>query len=240
MAAPYLMMSAFPQLLRFLPKPGMWMVVFKEGMGFLMLGTVLWLTWIYGAQTSSQGVAILLCALFLISFGFWNHGKWGTPTRSKITRWASNLITIACLTAASYLIISQDEASAIQQVASIEAEWEEYSEERLNALRVEGIPVFIDFTAKWCLICQTNHLVLSTPELKALFKEHGVVRMKADWTKKDAHITQALKRQGRNSVPLYLLYGSDPKAEPAILPQVLTPEVVKSHLKQLPLPAAKS
>ena len=100
----------------------------------------------------------------------------------------------------------------------------------LKQLRREGKPVLIDFTAKWCLICQANHLVLSSDSVQKQLDHAGVVKMKADWTKNDPVITQELSKFGRNSVPLYVLYGRNEQQEPLILPQVLTTDVVIDHL----------
>lgn len=97
-------------------------------------------------------------------------------------------------------------------------------------MRLEGKPVLIDFTAKWCLICQANHLVLASDSVSKQLDTLGVVKMKADWTRNDPVITQELSKFGRNSVPLYVLFGSDTDKEPLILPQVLTTEVVMDHL----------
>src|SRR5262249_33713723 len=108
--------------------------------------------------------------------------------------------------------------------------WEEFSPEKVAKLRREGRPILIDFTAKWCLICQANHLVLASEEVKKHLDNLGVVKMKADWTKNDPIIARELSKFGRNSVPLYILYGN--KQEPLILPQVLTPSIIIDHLKQ--------
>ena len=111
------------------------------------------------------------------------------------------------------------------------SDWEEFSLERVAQLKALGQPFLIDFTAKWCLICQVNHLVLSSSEVQAKLDQLGVVKMKADWTKNDPMITKELSKFGRNSVPLYVIYGQNSEKEPTILPQVLTPEIVTSHLE---------
>ena len=235
MAFPYMILSAYPQLMRFLPKPGAWMETFKQLMGFLMLASVLWLVWVFGAQTSSMGIVILLAAFFLMSIACWIYGRWGTPMHSRISKIISITLASILLLCGFYALTfaTSDQISPSQtneHVASAEGVWEEFSPERLAELKAKGIPVFIDFTAKWCLICQANHMVLTAGDVHAKFNDLGVVRMKADWTKKDAVITEELRKFGRNSVPLYVLYnGEDEK--PAILPQVLTPGIVLDNLK---------
>ncbi len=243
MAFPYLLLSAYPALLKFMPKPGNWMVTFKELMGFLMLATVLWLVWVFGAQTNSLSIFFLLAAFFFLSLGSWIYGKWGTPTQSRTCRFTSYLFSGSCLVlaiAAMLYAVSPEIANSEEpthpakasEVALVDA-WEPFSPERVAELRKKGIPVFIDFTAKWCLICQTNHVILSNSKVHDKMREIGVVRMKADWTKRDPVITEALKKYGRNSLPLYVLYSNDGSQSPKILPQVLTPELVLEYLNTI-------
>jgi len=238
MAFPYLMLGAFPQLLKFLPKPGNWMVTFKEMMGFLMIATVLWLVWVFGAQTDALAVFFLLTGFFFLSIACWIYGKWGSPVKKKKTRLISYVFSLSFITLGGYALFF---SSTIPSYYPEEAEgkivnnvvWEKFSPERLIALQEAGIPVFVDFTAKWCLICQANHLVLSSNAVSKKFDELGVVRMKADWTKNNPMITQELKKYGRNSVPLYLLYNAESGNKPIILPQVLTPDNVIEKLVSL-------
>jgi len=243
MSFPYLLLSAYPSLLRFVPKPGPWMLVFKELMGFLMLASVIWLVWVFGAQTNTFAISFLLAGFFLFAIAGWIYGRWATPLHKKLTRTISILIAAAFFGFGGYLLVMST-SSQVEKLggsssqAKIEANmtagaWEEFSPERVAELRQKGIPVFIDFTAKWCLICQANHLVLTADEVEEKFNSLGVVRMKADWTKRDSIIADELKKLGRNSVPLYVLYGVDTKASPIILPQILTPEIVIGSLKQI-------
>lgn len=242
MAFPYMILSAFPSMLRFLPKPGPWMGTFKEIMGFLMLATVLWLVWVFGAQTNSLSVFLLLAGFFFIALACWVYGKWGSPVKKRGTRVVSTVIAAIFFLLAGYAIFNSTAAwvsayddeptQTANQGAAID-EWEDFSLERLVQLRKQGTPVFIDFTAKWCLICQANHVVLSMNEVNQKFMEAGVVKMKADWTKSDPVITEMLRKFGRNGVPLYLLYGKDPSKAPQILPQMLTPEAVITSLEKM-------
>lgn len=236
MAFPYLLLAFYPQCLRFLPKPGAWMVVFKELMGFFMVATVIWLVWVFGAQTSALGVVMLLFAFFFLALACWIWGKWGTPvSSSKAKKWSLGGVAILFLVAGS--LIYSSSSPLISALAAdgqtTEIVWEDFSEARIAELERKGIPVFIDFTARWCLICQANHLVLNSKTVSKKMDEMGVVRMKADWTKNDESITAALRRFGRNGVPLYVLYNSKSGSKPEILPQVLTPDLVIGHLDKL-------
>jgi thiol:disulfide interchange protein len=242
MSFPYLLLGAFPGLLRLMPKPGPWMVTFKELMGFLMMASVIWLIWVFGAQTGSFAVSILLASLFLFALACWIYGRWATPLYKKLIRRISTLIATLLLAVGGYILTmstspwveAMDKSSKSESAESEVADaWEEFSPERVAELRAQGVPVFIDFTAKWCLICQTNKIALSTDEVSGKFKERGVVKMKADWTKKDEMIAAELRKFGRNSVPLYVLYDKDPESDPQILPQVLTPTIVLDSLDTL-------
>lgn len=247
MASPYLLLAAFPGLLQFMPKPGNWMVTFKEITGFVMLATVLWLLWVFGAETSTLAIVLLLTAFFFMAIGCWILGKWGAPVNKKATRWIGYYTSLSFLLVGGYFAFvastlpadpSADDrgALAMEEGGKTAAPiWETFSPERVEELRRQGVPVFIDFTAKWCLICQANHLVLSLGEVERKFDELGVVRMKADWTKSSSVITKELKKYGRNSVPLYLLYGKNSEAPAEILPQVLTQDIVIDYLNKVNL-----
>ncbi len=229
MCFPYLLLAAFPSFLRFLPKPGQWMETFKQLMGFFLLATVLWLLWVFSAQTNAFSLICLLAGFLCFSIGAWIYGRACSPLARKSTR----LFAYASILLFAYMgvstIIFPRATWSIQESAGDDhwIGWENFSPERVVQLREAGKPILIDFTAKWCLICQANHLVLNSEDVKQELDKLGVVKMKADWTKSDPIITEALSKFGRNSVPLYVLYGA---GEPVILPQVLTPDVVAEHL----------
>lgn len=230
MAFPYLILSAFPSLLRFLPKPGNWMVTFREITAFIMLLVVLWLLWIFGAQTDNLSLFLLMLSLLLFSFSCWVYGKWASPMNSKKIRvFGKILASVVFLTAGSFAYDSISNSSNNFQDVS----WKRFHPKKVEELQASGKPILVDFTAKWCLICQTNHLAMATDKVESKLNELGVVKMKADWTKYDPVITEELKKFGRNGVPLYLLYSGDPNKPPEILPQVLTPDTILEYLKNL-------
>lgn len=235
MAFPYLLLSAYPKLLKFMPKPGKWMVSFKELMGFMMLATVLWLVWVFSAETSSIAVCFLLGAFLMLGLGSWIYGKWAAPYRSRQSRIIGKLLTLGCAVLAFYVIVQASSPALADQPREMvqHQEWEEFSAERLAALRAEGTPVFIDFTARWCLICQANKMALNHQTVSQKFKEKGVVRIRADWTRNDPAITEELRKYGRNGVPLYVLLDVKLEKGAHILPQVLTPDVVMGFLDKL-------
>lgn len=223
MAFPYLLLSAFPTLLRFMPKPGNWMVTFKEITGFFMMATVLWLIWVFNSQTNSLALMLMLAALLLFAIGSWVFGKWGTPVKTKKVRWIGYAGTALFFVMGSYTIVQANTTHVVASEEIAQAEtWEKFSPARVKELRAQGTPVFVDFTAKWCLTCQLNHTVLVSEDVESLFNDRGIVRMKADWTSNDDVITAELRKFGRNSVPLYVYYPAASEAAPVILPQMLT------------------
>lgn len=235
MAFPYLLLSAFPSLLRFMPKPGNWMITFKEITGFFMMATVIWLIWVFNSQTSSVALMIMLIALFLFAIGSWIFGKWGTPVKTKKVRWIGYASALCFFVLGGYALVEANtlQPMALEETAQLSSEsWEKFTPSRVEELRAEGIPVFVDFTAKWCITCQLNHTVLVSEEVEKQFNDRGVIRMKADWTSHDDVITAELRKFGRNSVPLYVYYPADPNAAPIILPQMLTASAVISTMNQ--------
>lgn len=206
-----------------------------------MIATVMWLLWVFAAQTDSLGLFLLMTGLFLLAIGSWIFGKWGSPVRRRPIRIIGLVLTSLCFLVGGKIVYT----AATPAIGTLEdarplslgdnhptGAWEPFSRERLKELRAQGIPVFIDFTARWCLICQANHLILSVDHVDKKMTELGVVKMKADWTRYDPIITEELKKYGRNGVPLYLLY-SGKEGEPEVLSQVLTPDSVIKSLNNI-------
>ena len=230
MALPYLLIGLFPSLIRWLPKPGAWMESFKQGLGFVMLATVIWLLWVFNGQTSEFGLFLMLFSLLTLSIGAWVYGHFGALHRRKSVRNIGYILTfILLVTSLALANTASNQVSMMEDIAH--SMWEPFSAEKVALLREKKQPILIDFTAKWCLICQANHLVMSHPAVVKKFEDYGVVLMKADWTRYDPVITEALKKFGRSGVPLYVLYGE--AEEPLILPQVLTPDILISSIENM-------
>jgi thiol:disulfide interchange protein/DsbC/DsbD-like thiol-disulfide interchange protein len=235
MAAPFVALAASPRLLRFLPRPGAWMETMKQALGFLLAATVVWLAWVLGQQTGSDGIAILLAALVVQAVGAWVLGKWAVITRSAAVRRAAGIMAAVLIVAgvAAAVKLAGAGGRPAGQAAATEG-WEPYSEARVNELRAAGRPVFVDFGAAWCLTCQVNERVaLAAAPVLAKFREKNVATLKADWTSRDPAITAALTKLGRSGVPTYVLYSKDPSTPYRLLPEVLTPTLVIDALDKL-------
>ncbi|NNU16915.1 thiol:disulfide interchange protein [Parvularcula sp. ZS-1/3] len=224
LALPYLLLAVFPQLAQALPKPGMWMVRLKQLFSFAMFGTVVWLAWVVSLQAGPQGVLYLGIAFVAAAVAAWLFGlsqEKGGALPLKVAAILAFVIAFAPLTQLT------TSASATAVAVNKEA----YDEARLARLQAEGTPVFIDFTAAWCVTCQYNkRVVLDTPEMKQLFAETGTIFMVADLTNPDPVITNAIERQGRSGVPLYLYYNG--MGDPEILPQILTADRMRETLER--------
>jgi thiol:disulfide interchange protein DsbD len=228
MSLPYLVLTSNPTLLRFLPKPGLWMERLKQLMGFIMLAVAAWLLGVLGTARGLDAISGACAFLLVLGFCCWLLGILGNRTIA--------LLLSLLLAAGGFLLFLYTPLrthSANVQVANAEG-WKPFSPERLLAERAAGRPVFVDFTADWCVNCKVNERVaLARPEVLAAFEKRGVVKLKADWTSDDATVTAELKKFGRASVPFYLLYPPG-GAEPLVLPSLLTPGIVLNALEALP------
>ena len=219
MALPYLGASFTPSIARLLPRPGAWMNTFRSAMAFPMFATVVWLVWVVGQQTGPNGAAALLALLLAVSMAIW---AWRLNWIFKTT---SAIIFIAAV--AVFTWVPSTKSMPDKSVHSAAA----WSPALVESEIARGVPVFVDFTAAWCVTCQYNKTVLSNALVQQDFELHGVTVLRADWTNRDPLITEALGKLGRNGVPVYVLYQAG-KA-PRVLSELLTVAEVKAALAQL-------
>ncbi|MBV9392688.1 MAG: thioredoxin family protein, partial [Verrucomicrobia bacterium] len=225
MSLPYLLLALNPAWVRFLPKPGSWMLYLKQGMGFLLLATLLWLVWVLGQMKGVNSVVLLGALLLVIAILAWIKGSFWTPISSSRSRIAAVVAMLAVLgfSAAIYSFLTKPTQLA----------WRPFSEERLDLALASGHPVFIDFTADWCITCKTNErFAIDTAEVRQAFEKNGVVILKADWTNGDPAITDLLKQHGRAGVPMYLVYPGGGGQDPVLLPELITSQTVLDALNR--------
>ena len=243
MALPYLAASWWPGIARALPRPGAWMVTFRQAMAFPMFATVIWLLWVLGQQTGIDGASGLLALLLSVAWLVWALGLSGR------TRWILSSLALVTLLwlGSSWLPQALREAPA-EPVASASGAptgqaygsgtanapvWQAWSEAAVQAHLAAGRPVFVDFTAAWCVTCQYNKkTTLADAQVLADFAQRQVVLMRADWTRRDPAITQALTALGRSGVPVYALYSSG--SPPVLLSELLSVSEVQTALRRLP------
>jgi len=231
LASPYVLLTAWPALMRRLPRPGAWMETFRQAMAFPLYATVAWLAWVLAALVDGPALLALLVGLSVIAMAAWIYGRWTGPARSNRVR-RSAVAATAILLVGTLVYVWPREVVVDATDAAPEVSWKVWSEAAVEAARAEGRPVYIDFTARWCFTCQTNKaVVFSSAEVRRYFKEQRVVALQADWTRRDAVIAAALQRYGRAAVPTNVVYLPG-RAEPEILPELLTPGIVINALRR--------
>ena len=236
MATPYLLLTIFPGALRFVPKPGAWMEAFKQFMGFLLMATVIFLIYVFGALVGQEQLPWLLLVLLIAGVAAWIYGRWTTPIRTAPVRVAAFIITLGLLTyAISWgIALAQTPPPHETSTATSAGSWQPWTQDAVNAALDKGQPVFVDFTAAWCLSCKVNEQVaLGTDAVKNAFAQKNVALFRADWTHSDPAISKTLEQFNRDGVPLYLLYSPNKKDAPQVLPEVLTPGIVLDALNRI-------
>ena len=237
LAAPYVLLSWQPAWVRVLPRPGAWMEVLKQITAVPLFATAIWLAWVYGQLHASGGVdqmALLLICFLLLAIAGWALGRWPA-------KWGSRTAALVLIALGAAIPLSQTRSAAragntVQTNAAAngaELAWQPYSEQALDAARAAGHPVFIDFTAAWCLSCQFNErAVLRSSDVESALRAHNFVLLKADWTNSDPVITQKLASLGRAGVPTYVVYPANAGSVPDVLPELLSKGVVLAAIER--------
>ena len=216
---PYLLLSAFPKMLSALPKPGLWMETFKQFMAFPMILTALWLIWVLSSQISSFQLVLVLGGVVLIIFFYWiNQLDIKTLSVKRFRYFLYVLIAGLIL-----FTLPLEDYSKKNIIGN-------FSEEIISEKLSQG-PVFLNFTADWCITCKVNErIALKRESISALFDEKNISYIEIDWTNKNDEIAKKLASFGRSSIPLYVYYSSE-NAEPILLPEILTENIIKDYLR---------
>jgi thiol:disulfide interchange protein DsbD len=238
LALPYLVLSFTPALQRLMPRPGPWMDRLRQLLAFPMYASAVWMIWVLTQQTGADGVIYALGGMILIAFAIWLL-KLGSG--ASVATWVRRGLAAAAVLLAFAAALKLEDGAATAASASggpaagVNFDgWERFSRARMNEAVAAGKPVFVDFTAAWCITCLVNERVaLETQAVRNGFEQAGVVKLKGDWTNRDPEITSSLKELGRAGVPLYLFWVPG-AAQPKILPQVLTESLILSELATIP------
>ncbi len=231
MASPYLILAINPKWLHYLPKPGRWMVRVKQFMGFLLIATLLWLAWVLGQMKGANAIISLGAILLVIAIIAWIKGSFWTPVspiRTRISA-AISVLVVVLLAAGAYGFLTKPS----------QLTWAKFSKSSLDQAVASGRPVFVDFTADWCITCKTNErFAIDTPQVRDAFSKNKVVLLKADWTNGDPEITEILRQHGRAGVPMYLVYPGGSK-EPILLSEVISSQTILDALNKGPVSLSK-
>ena len=241
LALPFLLASWVPALAQALPKPGVWMVTLRHALAFPMLATVIWLLWVFGLQTSVTQAMLLLGGLLVVALTVW---------ASRFRTLLARIVQVIGLVAIGWIGLevlantnavpqeTQVPSATVSTITQASGDlWQNWTATAVQAELAQGRPVFVDFTAAWCVTCQINkQTTLNQPEVLADFAAKQVRLMRADWTRRDPAISRALAELGRSGVPVYVLYA--PNRAPQVLSELLSVEQVRQALTQLqPKPA---
>ena len=238
LAAPYVALTLQPAWTRLLPRPGVWMEVLRQAVAVPIFATVIWLAWVLAAAYGAGVLATLLASFLLLAIAGWFLGRW--PAK----RWATAVAALILLGVIALAVFGQrlvgdaSESMGPTRKTGLDSAaagaWEPWSPQLLAAYQSQGRPVFVDFTAAWCLSCQVNErIALNQPDVKQAFQAANVALLRSDWTRHDEAITQALTTLGRSGVPAYALYAPG-ETSPRLLPEVLTPGIVTDAIGKLP------
>ena len=230
LAVPYVALTLQPAWTRLLPRPGVWMEVLKQAVSVPIFGTAIWLAWVLARAYGADMLLALLPSFLLLAIAGWFLGHW--PAK----RWSTAVAGAILLGVVAVSILAPGKlVASVRRSTSVDTEpgWLAWSPEAVRRAQAAGRPVLVDFTASWCLSCQVNERVaLQQPSVQKAFQDGNVALFKADWTRYDDDITQALKAMGRSGVPAYALYAPS-QSEPELLPEVLTPGIVIDALGKL-------
>ncbi len=239
LALPFVAASLVPGLARVIPAPGPWMTKLRAVLGLALLGTAVWLLWLIDRAAGSDAQLLVVIVLALVAAGSFGFGRLqrrapGEPQRVAVA--TGGVATVLTLLLLPIEPLPRD-ANAATNEASIP--WSDFDPEAIRTTLDEGRPVFVYFTADWCITCKVNEqLVLEDESVVDAFEEHGIVTFRADWTLRDETIRRELARHGKAGVPVYLVYDPSRPERPLVLPELITVDAVLKALERAARAAA--
>jgi thiol:disulfide interchange protein/DsbC/DsbD-like thiol-disulfide interchange protein len=232
-ALPIVGLSFSATLARLLPKPGRWMETMKQVLAFPLYASAGWMAWVLSVQSGSAGVLAAVVVLLAVGFVAWLLGE---PSRVGTMSKAAAVAILLLSAVGGYRLLDTPATTAQAGAGSHDTLAEPFSQKRLDALLAQGKPVFVNFTAAWCITCKVNEQVaLNSAAFRRALGDGGITYLKGDWTRQNPEITAVLQAFGRAGVPLYVYYSGKPGSTPQVLPQLLTEAVVLEHLAATPL-----
>jgi thiol:disulfide interchange protein DsbD len=225
LSTPYLLLSVFPGAVKALPKPGAWMETFRQLMAFPLYATVGYLLWVLAGQVEEGSLLTILFGLVLVAMGAWAYGRWRAPGSSAGRARFGLAAGLALIAAGAW-------TGWPQTPSPMDITWDKWSPEAVAQLRREDRIVYVDFTARWCATCQANKkLVFHSDDVLRAFRDRRVATLRADWTNQDPQITAELAKYHRSAVPFNLVWIPG-RADPVILPSLLSPGIVLDAIKE--------
>jgi len=226
LAAPFVLVCWVPAWSRWVPRSGAWMLQLRAGLGFALLGTGVWLLWIFGRTASDDGIVQLVGLMVVVSFALWVYGLLQRAGRTRPAFWIGLGATVCVVVSVNAIAVRPDASGSVghaETALATDSVWTVYEKARVEAALAQGRPALVVFTADWCITCKVNErLVLERERVRSELERGGFALFKADWTRRDELIRRELARFGRAGVPLYLLYDPDAPEQPEILPEILT------------------
>ena len=227
LALPLVLIIHLPGLAHRLPRPGPWMITLRQALGFPMLGTVVWLLWVLGLQVGVETSSTVLGLLLLLATALW-----ALQRPSRLAQTAALVLLLAWVVLTGWATARLLEPAPAAATSSPGSGWQAWSATRVRESVQAGQPVFVDYTAAWCITCQVNkRTTLQQTSVQDAFARHRVLRLQADWTRQDAAISASLAEMGRSGVPVYVLHR--PGQAPLVLPELLSPGTVLEALNTL-------
>jgi thiol:disulfide interchange protein DsbD len=233
LAFPFILLGIWPKAIKIIPKPGEWMNIFKEIMGFLLFLTAFYLIRSLSFLVNNSDFLNLLLYLIVLGMSAWIYGRFARPEFSKRKQWIATISAILLAVSLGFVLLDYAPADAHQTEdnAHYPRDWQKFSPELLAEYQNNGKSVFLDFGAEWCLTCKTNETsVLFTDKIESAFKKYDVQMLRGDNTKKNDIINEWLAKFDRAGVPLYVLF-IDGKA-PIVFPEIITKEMILNKLKE--------